>query len=322
MSNYPQNPERASDLTMTLNTTDERQNVGRHLGPMFPPTHPVANAPVGTPVPTVDGFVREFLHELNSNQGVALSRSTVNDQYLALAQTVRNYLGARWLETQRKQRETRPKGVAYLSAEYLLGRQLGNNLLATGLIDIAEEALKQCGLDFAILRAQEVEPGLGNGGLGRLAACFIDSLATMNVPCTAYGIRYEYGIFRQTFVDGQQVEQPDTLAGARLSMGVRPPRACHPGRLRRPHRGIHGRRGGPAVAVDPGLERAGRPLRLHGPRLPQRACQHPAALERRRHQGLRPTDLQQRRLRAGRARPDVRREHHQGALPRGLHAAG
>jgi len=193
-----------------LDVTDESPHMGRHFGPMFAPTHPVANAPVGTPPPTVDGFVREFLHQLNTNQGVALSRSTVNDQYLALAQTVRTYLMARWLETQNKQRATKPKSVAYLSAEFLLGRQLGNNLLATGLIDIAEEALKQCGLDFAVLRAQEVEPGLGNGGLGRLAACFVDSLATMNVPCIGYGLRYEYGIFRQTFVDGQQVEQPDT----------------------------------------------------------------------------------------------------------------
>ena len=200
----------SSATASALQVSDETQHTGRHLGPMFPPTHPVANAPVGTPAPTVDGFVREFLHELNSNQGVSLSRSTVNDQYLALAQTVRNYLGGRWLETQRQQRQTKAKSVAYLSAEYLLGRQLGNNLLATGLIDIAEEALKQCGLDFAVLRAQEVEPGLGNGGLGRLAACFIDSLATMSVPCIGYGLRYEYGIFRQTFVDGRQVEQPDT----------------------------------------------------------------------------------------------------------------
>ena len=205
----PVSPASATEVT------DESPRNGTHVGPMFPPTHPIATAPVGVPAPTVDGFVREFLHELNSNQGVALSRSTVNDQYLALAQTVRNYLGGRWLETLRIQREKPVKSVAYLSAEYLLGRQLGNNLLATGLLDVAEEALKQCGLDFAVLRAQEVEPGLGNGGLGRLAACFIDSLATMNVPCIGYGIRYEYGIFRQTFVDGQQVEQPDTW----LSLG-------------------------------------------------------------------------------------------------------
>ncbi|WP_084634785.1 glycogen/starch/alpha-glucan phosphorylase [Propionicicella superfundia] len=191
--------------------TDERPSTeSRQVGPVFPPTHPLALAPVTAPPHSVDGFVREFLHALNTGQGVALSRSTVNDQYLALARTVRHYLMARWLETTRKQRETKAKAVGYLSAEYLLGRQLGNALLATDLNEIAEKALASCGLDLATLRAQEIEPGLGNGGLGRLAACFIDSLATMSVPCIGYGIRYEYGIFRQTFVDGQQVEQPDT----------------------------------------------------------------------------------------------------------------
>ncbi|MDR3070188.1 MAG: glycogen/starch/alpha-glucan phosphorylase, partial [Propionibacteriaceae bacterium] len=135
------------------------------------------------------------------------------DQYLALARTVSHYLMARWLETSRKNRDLKVKTVGYLSAEYLLGRQLGNALLATDLSDIAQTALKGCGLDLSLLRSQEVEPGLGNGGLGRLAACFIDSLATMSVPCIGYGIRYEYGIFRQTFVGGRQVEQADTWLG-------------------------------------------------------------------------------------------------------------
>jgi starch phosphorylase len=180
-----------------------------------PVKHPLALAPVTAPPSSVDGFVREFLNNLNFGQGVALSASSVNDRYLALASTVRDYLMARWLEDQRRQRETQSKGVCYLSAEYLLGRQLDNNLLATGLTGIARKALAQCGIDIDELREVEVEPGLGNGGLGRLAACFIDSLATMNVPNTGYGIRYEYGIFRQTFVDGQQVEQPDSW----LAMG-------------------------------------------------------------------------------------------------------
>ncbi|MFT4166600.1 MAG: glycogen/starch/alpha-glucan phosphorylase [Microlunatus sp.] len=174
------------------------------------PTHALALSPVGSPPSSVDGFVREFLRELNFGQGVALSTSTVNDQYLALAKTVRHYLMARWLETLRRQFQNQAKGVAYLSAEYLLGAQLDNALLATGLTDIVAEGLTQCGIDLDDLRRQEVEPGLGNGGLGRLAACFIDSLATMNVPCVGYGIRYQYGIFRQTFVDGRQVEQPDS----------------------------------------------------------------------------------------------------------------
>ncbi|MET0673631.1 MAG: glycogen/starch/alpha-glucan phosphorylase [Microbacterium pygmaeum] len=172
-------------------------------------THPLAVAPVTGPPSSVDGFVREFLNNLNYEQGVALSSSSPNDRYLALAYTVRDYLMARWLEDQRRQREVQAKGVCYLSAEYLLGRQLDNNLLAARLTDIATEAMAACGIDIDDLRQLEVEPGLGNGGLGRLAACFIDSLATMSVPSTGYGLRYEYGIFRQTFVDGEQIEQPD-----------------------------------------------------------------------------------------------------------------
>ncbi|WP_196800623.1 glycogen/starch/alpha-glucan phosphorylase [Microbacterium sp. 11MF] len=178
--------------------------------PRLQPTHPIALAPVQAPEPTVDGFVTQFLRNLNNGRGVALSTSTANDRYFALAATVRDYLMARWLEDVRRQRTIQSKGVAYLSAEYLLGRQLDNNLLATGLTDIADEALVACGLDLDDVRAMEVEPGLGNGGLGRLAACFIDSLATLGVPSVGYGIRYEYGIFRQTFVDGQQVEQADS----------------------------------------------------------------------------------------------------------------
>lgn len=186
-------------------------NAALESTPSFPlrPRHPLALAPVAAPPSTVDGFVREFLKNLNFGQGVALSASSANDRYLALATTVRDYLMARWLEDQRRQRDAQAKGVCYLSAEYLLGRQLDNNLLASGLAGVAAEALAECGIDIEELRELEVEPGLGNGGLGRLAACFIDSLATLSVPTTGYGIRYEYGIFRQTFVDGQQVEQAD-----------------------------------------------------------------------------------------------------------------
>ncbi|WP_022909569.1 glycogen/starch/alpha-glucan phosphorylase [Aestuariimicrobium kwangyangense] len=180
------------------------------VGPQKPVTHPLGLAPVASPAHTSDGLVRTFLYELNTEQGRTLSRSTAHDQYLALARTVRYYLMARWLETNRKQRESGSKMVGYLSAEYLLGRQLSNALLAADLNDVAREAMESLGLDLNQLKELEVEPGLGNGGLGRLAACFIDSAATKNVPTIGYGIRYEYGIFRQTFVDGAQVEQPDT----------------------------------------------------------------------------------------------------------------
>lgn len=172
-------------------------------------THPLALAPVASPPATVDGFVREFLLNLNMERGVALSSATETDKYMALAATVRDYLVARWLEDQRRQREDQRKAVCYLSAEYLLGRQLDNNLLASGLTEIATEALAACGIDIDTMRAHEVEPGLGNGGLGRLAACFVDSLATLSVPSIGYGIRYEYGIFRQVFRNGEQIEKPD-----------------------------------------------------------------------------------------------------------------
>jgi starch phosphorylase len=165
--------------------------------------------PVAAREHTVESFTREFLRELNFSQGVDLDRASVNDKYLALAKTVRHYLMTRWLETLRNQHRDQAKTVAYLSAEFLLGPQLENAMLAADLDEIAAESLRGLGIDLDELRAAEVEPGLGNGGLGRLAACFIDSLATLNVPSVGYGIRYEYGIFRQSFVHGKQFEAPD-----------------------------------------------------------------------------------------------------------------
>jgi len=165
--------------------------------------------PIATPEHTVEAFTDHFLHELNFGQGVDLVWASENDKYLALARTVRHYLSTRWLQSLRRQYEDQAKTVAYLSAEFLLGPQLENSLLAADLEEIAAESLRSLGLDLEQLRGVEVEPGLGNGGLGRLAACFIDSLATLNIPSVGYGIRYEYGIFRQTFVDGKQVEKPD-----------------------------------------------------------------------------------------------------------------
>ncbi|WP_430869005.1 glycogen/starch/alpha-glucan phosphorylase [Demequina aurantiaca] len=165
--------------------------------------------PIAAREHTVESFTREFLRELNFGQGVDLDRASENDKYLALARTVRHYLMERWLETLRNQYSDQAKTVAYLSAEFLLGPQLENSLLAADLDGVANEALAALGISVDDLRGVEIEPGLGNGGLGRLAACFIDSLATKNVPSIGYGIRYEYGIFRQTFVDGRQVETPD-----------------------------------------------------------------------------------------------------------------
>ncbi|KJL33502.1 glycogen/starch/alpha-glucan phosphorylase [Microbacterium azadirachtae] len=159
--------------------------------------------------PTADGFTAQFLRNLNFDGGVTLADASTNDRYLALARTVRDYLMLHALADQQRQAGAQAKAVCYLSAEYLLGNQLDNDLLAGDLAGVAADAMAACGIDLDELRRHEIEPGLGNGGLGRLAACFIDSLATLGVPSIGYGIRYEYGIFRQTFEDGQQVEQPD-----------------------------------------------------------------------------------------------------------------
>ncbi len=156
---------------------------------------------------TVEAFKHAFLDNLYYLQGKDRSSATREDYFKALAYTVRDRMIHRWLATRRTHERSRV--VYYLSAEYLLGRQLANNLLNENLTDIAHQALAELGLDLADFYELEAEPGLGNGGLGRLAACFLDSLATLNIPAVGYGIRYEYGIFRQKFVDGWQVEEPD-----------------------------------------------------------------------------------------------------------------
>lgn len=201
--------------------------------------------PVAAREHTVESFTREFLRELNFGLGVDLDRASDNDKYLALATTVRHYLMTRWLETLRNQYRDQAKAVAYLSAEFLLGPQLENAMLAADLDVVATESLSALGIDIEKLRTVEIEPGLGNGGLGRLAACFIDSLATLNVPSIGYGIRYEYGIFRQTFVDGKQVEKPDNW----LSLGS-PWEIAHPENAVEVHFGGHTEKahGGPEGA--------------------------------------------------------------------------
>ncbi|MCC6175240.1 MAG: glycogen/starch/alpha-glucan phosphorylase [Chloroflexi bacterium] len=162
----------------------------------------------GAATPVAD-FRRAFLSNLHDRRGTDLSFATPNDCYLALAQTVRDRLIQRWLDTVHTGIDNQARFVAYLSAEYLVGKQLDNNLLNTDSEDVAREALADLGLSLDGLRTLEPEPGLGNGGLGRLAACYLDSLATLRIPSVGYGIRYEFGIFRQEFQDGWQVEQVD-----------------------------------------------------------------------------------------------------------------
>ncbi|HQR39001.1 MAG TPA: glycogen/starch/alpha-glucan phosphorylase [Blastocatellia bacterium] len=142
---------------------------------------------------------------------LAKDRYTVTefDHFTAAALTVRDRLIERWLSTQDTYLETDPKRVYYLSMEFLMGRTLGNSLVNLGLYDELRRALEDLDFDLETLREIEWDAGLGNGGLGRLAACFLDSLATLGLPGYGYGIRYEYGIFHQRIKRGYQVEQPD-----------------------------------------------------------------------------------------------------------------
>ena len=158
---------------------------------------------------TVDGFLHRLGYHLFCMRGSSPESASRQDGYTTLCYAVRDHIMDRWRRTTRIHYQANPKFVYYLSAEYLLGRQLGQNMLYTGTTELAREALAKVRVNLDRLQEQEVEPGLGNGGLGRLAACFIDSLATLDIPAVGYGIRYEYGIFRQLFQDGWQVEAPD-----------------------------------------------------------------------------------------------------------------
>ena len=152
---------------------------------------------------------RAFLDHLFFLQGKFPSIATFNDYYLALSYVVRDRLLHRWINTAATYTRQGSRTAAYLSAEFLMGPHLGNNLVNMGIFDTAHDAMKELGLELEQLLDQEEEPGLGNGGLGRLAACYLDSLATLEMPALGYGIRYEYGIFHQVIRDGWQVELTD-----------------------------------------------------------------------------------------------------------------
>jgi starch phosphorylase len=180
-------------------------------------TRKLSTPAAGTPPESEDApsslspatLARAFRENLAYRQARFPAVATRNDHYMALAYLVRDRLLHQWIATARTYFERRSRTVCYLSAEFLMGPQLGNNLVNLGIYDQVRAAVQEMGLDLDDLLEQEEEPGLGNGGLGRLAACFLDSLATLSIPCIGYGIRYEFGIFDQALRDGWQVELTD-----------------------------------------------------------------------------------------------------------------
>ena len=157
----------------------------------------------------VDSVRRAFADHLQFSQGKDEHSATALDRYFAVADTVRDRMMRRWVQTQQHYYRSDAKRIYYLSLEFLMGKALESNLINLGLLDTMRDALNALGIDLEHLYGQEPDAGLGNGGLGRLAACFLDSMATLALPAYGYGIRYEFGIFDQEIRDGWQVERPE-----------------------------------------------------------------------------------------------------------------
>src|SRR5204863_614434 len=192
------------------------------------------NRPVRATAPNeaaalLHSFTNHLLYSLAKDQYSA----TELDRYMSLALTVRDRLIERWISTQQRYYRKDAKRIYYLSAEFLMGRALANNLINLGLYDTTRDAMKMLNLDLGDVLEQEVDAGLGNGGLGRLAACFLDSMATLDIPGYGYGIRYEFGMFDEEIKDGWQVEKPDEW----LRLG-------NPWEIARPEYGVPVRFGG------------------------------------------------------------------------------
>ncbi|OHE62291.1 MAG: glycogen phosphorylase [Treponema sp. GWB1_62_6] len=156
-----------------------------------------------------ESLKKSFLHHMEYSLGKDEYSATTQDSYSSIALATRDRLIERWITTQQTYHKKHAKRIYYLSLEFLIGRTLGNSLINLGMYEEADKAMAELGHSLEELREKEWDAGLGNGGLGRLAACFMDSLATLEIPAVGYGIRYDYGIFFQSIKDGYQVETPD-----------------------------------------------------------------------------------------------------------------
>ncbi len=153
-----------------------------------------------------DAIITSFRRHLTLSLGKRPDKSSDLDRYQALALSVRDLIMERWIATRDAYEEEQPRTVNYISLEFLMGRTLGNAMINLDVYDAVEAAMKELGFKLSALRDEEVDAGLGNGGLGRLAACFMDSLSTLDYPAMGFSICYEYGLFKQKIIDGNQVE--------------------------------------------------------------------------------------------------------------------
>jgi len=174
-------------------------------------SRPAAADPVLPPsqCSPVENLKEDIRKHMFAFLGKDITRAGIHDYFKALAYTVRERMAEHWIHTQRSYYDASAKRVYYLSLEFLVGRSLKNNVLCLGMEDQVREALAEMGQDYEEITETEWDAGLGNGGLGRLASCYLDSMATLRIPGYGYGIRYEYGIFHQNIQDGWQVERPD-----------------------------------------------------------------------------------------------------------------
>ncbi len=158
---------------------------------------------------TVDKFIKDFKDVFEATYAYNYKEGTTEQHYNALGRLIRGYLSKDWSNTRAMYRGRKAKQVYYFSMEFLPGTQLTSNMYNLGLLDTVQEGLTKLGLDYEQVEQTEPDPALGNGGLGRLASCFMDSLASLGIPGHGNGIRYQYGLFEQKFIDGHQVEVPD-----------------------------------------------------------------------------------------------------------------
>ena len=265
---------------------------------------------------TAEQFADEIREQLKYTQNVTTEQATPADVYVAASKAVRNHLADSWFKTQADTVNGNTKAVGYLSAEFLMGKQLRNALLNAGLTEQFDKAVEALGFKVQDVVDAEYEPGLGNGGLGRLAACFIDSLASLGVPAFGYGIQYKYGIFKQEFdKDGKQVETPDYWLANEEPWGHidynRDQKVSFGGKV------VENADGTKTLAAR--MVRARRAGGLPGPRLQVRPREHPAPVERQELRRVRSARLQPLRVHGSRDPAGQGREHLQDSLPGRLH---